>query len=253
VTGAMDESANRPGPAGLVERLRGRLIVSCQAPAGHPLREPSVIARMARAAAMGGAAALRVNTACDVRAVRAITDLPVIGIHKVERGGRDLITPELHLAAGLTSAGADIVGLEATADVAREFGDPAELIARVRAELGVPVMVDVAVVGEGARAWAAGADLVATTLSGYTDDSRSPHTGPDLNLVGALQARGVRTVAEGRYSLPGQVRAAFARGAFAVVVGAAITDPVSITRRFAAVTPAAAADRRPRQVDGAPR
>jgi N-acylglucosamine-6-phosphate 2-epimerase len=244
---------------GLVDLLRGGLVVSCQAPAGHPMREPSVIARMARAAALGGAAALRVNAADDVRAVRAVTDLPVIGIHKVARGGRDLITPELHLAAELVSAGADIVAVEATADVAREFGNPANLIARVRAELGVPVMADVATLDEGVRAWAAGADLVATTLSGYTGyttgDGGPPADGPDLNLVGALHARGVRTVAEGRYTVPEQVRVAFERGAFAVVVGAAITDPVSITQRFAAATPSTVAPTtatgtHPRPADG---
>lgn len=230
----------------MLSRLRGGLVVSCQAPAGHPLRAPSVIGRLARAAAQGGAVGIRVNTPADVRAVKAATDLPVIGIHKVRRGDRQLITPWLHLAARLFDAGADIVGIEATADLGAQAGDKAALVARARQELGMPVMADIATLEEGLAAWEAGADLVATTLSGYTGAAArarangTNHDGPDLDLVAALHARQVRVVAEGRYSTSDQVAEAFARGAFTVVVGTAITDPVAITRRFADVTPAAA-------------
>lgn len=225
--------------AGLIDRLRGGLIVSCQAAAGHPLRASSVLARLARAAELGGAAGLRVNGTSDVRAVRAVTALPLIGIRKVRRAGlsRDLITPGLRHAAALVAAGADIIGVEATSEVAETAGDPAALIARVRAEFGVPVMADVATAEEGLRAWDAGADLVATTLSGYTYGGIPGDAGPDLPLVGALHAKGIRTVGEGRYGTPAQVTAAFADGAFAVVVGTAITDPVTITRRFAQAAP----------------
>lgn len=220
--------------------------MSCQAPAGHPLRAPSVIARLARAVALGGAVGLRVNSVPDLRAVKAVTDLPVIGIHKVARsGGRDLITPSLRLAAGLAAAGADIVAVEATAETHWHAGDPAILIGRVREELGVPVMADVATTTEGIRAWEAGADLVATTLSGYTASRgpggpAGPDEDPDLGLVAALHAHGMPVVAEGRYSTPEQVGMAFRNGAFAVVVGTAITDPAAITRRFARFTPASA-------------
>jgi N-acylglucosamine-6-phosphate 2-epimerase len=235
-------------------RLNGGLIVSCQAPAGHPLRTPSTIARLARAVALGGAVGLRVNSVPDLRAVKAVTDLPVIGIHKVaRRNGRDLITPRLSLAAGLAAAGADIVAVEATAEAYPDPGDPAILISRIRSELGVPVMADVATVTEGIRAWEAGADLVATTLSGYTTAHPSgapgpgPDDGPDLDLVAALHGCGILTVAEGRYGTPEQMDLAFRNGAFAVVVGTAITDPAAITRRFARLTPATL------RADGGPR
>jgi N-acylglucosamine-6-phosphate 2-epimerase len=221
----------------ILAKLNGGLIVSCQAPAGHPLRAPSVIARLARAAALGGAVGLRVNSVPDLRAVKAVTDLPVIGIHKVARkDGRDLITPRLSLAARLAAAGADIVAVEATAEMRV---DPAVLISRIRAEIGVPVMADVATAPEGIRAWEAGANLVATTLSGYTAAAYGLDEDPDLDLVAALHGSGILTVAEGRYGTPEQVDLAFRAGAFAVVVGTAITDPVAITRRFARLTPAA--------------
>jgi N-acylglucosamine-6-phosphate 2-epimerase len=212
------------------------------------------MARLARAAALGGAVGLRVNSVPDLRAVKAVTDLPVIGIQKVARfGGRDLITPRLSLAARLAAAGADIIAVEATAETRSDPCDPAVLISRIRSELGVPVMADVATTDEGVRAWEAGADLVATTLSGYTAHAPGAlgpeglDEGPDLHLVSGLHGRGIRTVAEGRYGTPEQVDLAFRNGAFAVVVGTAITDPVAITRRFARLTPAAL------WADGAPR
>jgi N-acylglucosamine-6-phosphate 2-epimerase len=228
----------------VLERLLGGLIVSCQAPDGHPFQDPYVIARLARAASLGGAVGLRVNSATDVRAVKEVTDLPVIGLQKERQHGRQkgryIITPRLDLAAQLVDAGADIVAMEATSETPVAGLAPADLIARARSELGVPVIADIATEDEGLQAWAAGTDLVATTLSGYTAASTTRASGPDLDLVARLHTAGVRVVAEGRYATPEDVDAAFSRGAFAVVVGTAITDPVAITRRFAAAAPASA-------------
>ena len=105
--------------------------------------------------------------------------------------------------------------------------------------LGRPVMADVDSVDEGVAAAAAGADLVATTLAGYTE-SRPATEGPDLALVSELAARiAVPVVCEGRIRDPEDVRAAFLAGAFAVVVGTAITNPGAIAERFVAATPRA--------------
>ncbi|MER7500059.1 putative N-acetylmannosamine-6-phosphate 2-epimerase [Nonomuraea pusilla] len=216
--------------------LRGGLVVSCQAPAGHPLRDPGVIAALAECAVLGGAAGLRINSPADIRAVRRGTALPVIGLHKVRHGHRDVITPSLELAAGLAEAGADVIAIDLTPE------SPAhgpELVAAVRDELGRPVMADVSTLEEGLAAWGAGADVVGTTLSGYTARQLPPPDDPDIELVAALAARGVRVVAEGRYRTEDQVRRAFDAGAWAVVVGSAITDPVAITARLRAATPRA--------------
>jgi N-acylglucosamine-6-phosphate 2-epimerase len=242
-----DHAASRLAPLpALLERLRGGLIVSCQAVDGHPFQDPDVIARLARAASLGGAVGLRVNSAIDVRAVKEVTELPVIGLQKVRsqspqspQTGRYIITPRFDLAAELVDAGADIIAMEATSET--PVGDLAavDLLTLARSELGVPVIADISTEAEGLQAWAAGTDLVATTLSGYTAATAARGPEPDLDLVARLNTGGVRVVAEGRYATPEDVAAAFARGAFAVVVGTAITDPVAITRRFAAVVPAA--------------
>lgn len=218
----------RPEVQDLVLRLAGALVVSCQAPPESPLRDPGITARIAQAAVLGGAAALRINGPEDVAAVRAATTVPIVALHKVPGRRRNLITPTPALAESLLSAGADIVAVDATAEAAREATAPLSAFVAP----GRLIMADVSNLDEGLRAWDTGAALVATTLSGYTPDSLMTEA-PDLRLVESLAGHGVRVVAEGRYRTPEHVTAAFRAGAHAVVVGGAITDPLGTTRRFA--------------------
>ena len=219
---------------GPLELITGRLIASVQAQSGSPVRDTEVIAALAESALLGGASGLRLNGPDDIRRVRPATTVPIIGLHKVWGGVRNVITPEVALAVGLAEAGADIIAVDATSE---QLGDDFGLLREIGDATGRPVMADVSTFDEGVRAWEAGAAVVGTTLSGYTPQS-SGDEGPDLPLVAALVAAGIPTIAEGRYQTPGQVRAAFDAGALAVVVGGAITDPIAITRRFVAVTPA---------------
>lgn len=226
--------------ADLFSPLRAGLVVSCQAPAGSPLRAPAIMAAMARAAACGGACGIRAEGAADVAAIRDAVRLPVIGLRKLDLPGSPVrITPTLESAAEVVGAGASIVAVDAT-DRARADGTGARaFVRRVRDELGVPVLADVDALGAGLAAREAGAAAVATTLSGYTRPGGAPDA-PDVELVAALAARlDCPVLAEGRYATPAQVRDAFGAGAFAVVVGAAITDPVALTRRLAGATPVA--------------
>lgn len=218
-----------------LQALAGGLVVSCQAPAGHPLHGPELMAAMAAAAAAAGAAGIRANGADDVRAIVERTGLPVIGIHKqVQADGSILITPDLEAAHAVVDAGATVVALSCSIAQRPDDRELGTLIAQIRAELGVPVMADCATVADGVRAAALGADLIATTLSGYTYDSVM-QPGPDLALVGALAAAQPRpVVAEGRIWTPDEAKAALDAGAFAVVVGTAITNPLVLTERFVA-------------------
>lgn len=220
----MSAGADRLDPAA---RLAGGLIVSCQAPPESPLRDPEMTARIALAAVLGGAVGLRINGPDDVAAVRAVTTVPIIALHKVPGRRRNLITPSPALADSLVRAGADVVAVDATAEAAAEGAEP--LGAFIRPDR--VTMADVSTLDEGLRAWDLGVGLVATTLSGYTPDSPAMDA-PDLALVASLARHGVRAVAEGRFRTPEQVIAAFDAGAHAVVVGGAITDPLSTTRRF---------------------
>ncbi len=211
--------------------LERKLIVSCQAEAGDPFREPGAIARFAEAAGMAGAGGLRVNGADDVRATRRVSKLPLIGIEKaLMPDGRILITPSFEAARALVDAGADLVALDFT-----ERGQAcgaAERLRRIRAELGVATLADIATEEEAAAAREAGADAVVTTLRGYTNGTAHV-TAFDPLFVERLAARlRVPVIAEGRIGSPEEARAAIAAGAYAVVVGTAITRPRDIARRF---------------------
>jgi putative N-acetylmannosamine-6-phosphate epimerase len=218
---------------------KGAFVVSCQARADNPLHGPVYMSAMARAAEQGGARGIRANGTDDIAAIRAVTRLPVIGIAKVWDDRFPVyITPGFAQAAEIARAGADIIGLDATPRP--RDGEPVErLIGRIRAEFGREVFADIATLEEGRAAFAAGATYIATTLSGYTEETASAKTeGPDLDLLSALVAEvPAPIVAEGRFDTPDLVAEAFRRGAHAVVTGTAITNPREITRKFVRALP----------------
>lgn len=214
--------------------LRGGLIVSCQARPDNPLHGPSFMAAMARAASGAGALGLRMNGPEDIRAARAAVDLPIIGLYKRPYDDcQVVITPTFAEAEAVAASGAAVIALDATGRRRPDGVSLADLIARIRSELGLPVLADASGIEDGLAAEVAGADVVATTLSGYVDPGAPPED-PDFDLVAALAARvRVPVIAEGRIKTPAQAREALDRGAFAVVVGTAITNPREIARGFA--------------------
>lgn len=210
--------------------LRGGLIVSCQAQPSEPLHGAAHMAAMARAAVAGGGIAVRCESPSDIRAIRAAVAVPLIGLWKQGSQGV-MITPTLDAARAVVEAGADCVAIDATAR-ARPFS-VAEMVAMIHGQLERPVLADVSSLEEGVAAVAAGADAVAPTLAGYVGDAPPPQ-GPDWALLSALVARlRVPVIMEGRVWTPDEAAQALALGAWAVVVGSAITRPQLITRRFA--------------------
>ncbi|HEU4743057.1 MAG TPA: N-acetylmannosamine-6-phosphate 2-epimerase [Meiothermus sp.] len=222
-----------------VAKLQHKLIVSCQARADNPLHGPGFMAAMAKAAEKGGAGGIRANGAEDIRAIRAVTYLPIIGIDKgLDPQGNTLITPNLESARRIVEAGADLVALSCAFYQRPDLPELHTLIREIQDELGVPVMADCSTLEEGLWAAEAGADLVASTLSGYTPATGGLSEGPDLELVAELARQTeVPVIAEGRIWTPQEARAAFEAGAYAVVVGTAITNPTEITRRFVGALP----------------
>ncbi|MFO7322438.1 MAG: N-acetylmannosamine-6-phosphate 2-epimerase [Chloroflexota bacterium] len=222
----------------LLDRLKGGLIVSCQTQA--PLNGPEIMAAMAEAAVLGGAVGIRANGAEDVAAIRRRVSVPIIGINKQRSPDYQVyITPTLEAALAVVHAGAEIVALDGSPAPRPTGIHLRDLIAGVH-EAGALVMADISTLDEGLWAAECGADIVATTLSGYTPYSPKLD-GPDLDLIEALAGRiSQPVIAEGRFYTPDDVRAAFERGAFAVVVGRAITEPQLLTRRFVQATPRAA-------------
>ena len=209
----------------------GALVVSCQAAAGSPLRDAELMAIMALAAEGGGASAIRANGPEDIAAITARVDLPVIGIHKLGDPGGVYITPTVAAAAAVIDAGASIVAIDGTRRPRPDGSSLADHIAGIRAHRDVPIMADVDSLDAGLAARDAGADAIATTLSGYTGGR--PATGVDIDLIAELVAAlDCPVVAEGRIRTDEDVAAARAAGAHALVIGTAITNPVAITRGF---------------------
>jgi N-acylglucosamine-6-phosphate 2-epimerase len=218
-----------------LEAMRGGLVVSVQAPPGSPLANPETMSAIARAAELGGAAGIRAEGPEEVRAIKRAVAVPVIGLLKRDVPGSPVrITPGLGDARVVADAGADVVAVDATLRTRSGGMTTGDFLGALVAELELPVLADVDSLEAAVAARAAGADAVATTLSGYTGEGPTPDT-PDLELVARLvRELDCPVLAEGRYATPGDVRAALDAGAFAVVVGTAITDPVTLTRRFAA-------------------
>ncbi|MFM7445437.1 MAG: putative N-acetylmannosamine-6-phosphate 2-epimerase [Tabrizicola sp.] len=214
--------------ARILETLRGGLIVSCQPVSGGPMDGPEIVAAFAMAALAGGAVGLRIEGIENLRAVRRLTQAPVIGLVKRDVPGSFVrITPLLEDVLALAEAGADIIAFDATD---RQRPVPrADLVAAIHAA-GRLAMADCAFPEDGAAAQALGVAVLGSTMSGYTGGPVPD--APDLHLVSALRRTGGFVVAEGRYHSPAQAARALAAGADAVVAGSAITRTEHVTGWF---------------------
>jgi N-acylglucosamine-6-phosphate 2-epimerase len=212
--------------------LRGGLIVSVQAWPGSAIDDPFVIAAMARAAQESGAVAVRIAGVENLHAVRARVALPIIGLIKREYPGFEpYITPTVAEIREIVATGAEMVAFDATPRPRPGGDDVAALIAAIHAE-GRLALADCATQADGIAAVAFGADLVATTLCGYTAESAGEAL-PALDCVRELAKLQRFAICEGGVRSPAQVRAALEAGADAVVVGSAITNVDWLVREFA--------------------
>lgn len=214
----------------MLERIEGQLVVSCQAYPGEPMRSPAIMAAVALAVVQGGAKAVRAQGIEDLRAIRPLVDVPLIGL--VKRGSDGVfITPTVQDALDCVTAGADMVALDGTL---RDRPDGRPLCESIEAihRAGALVMADCGSLRDAEYSLEAGADCVGTTLAGYTGE-RPVTLGPDLELLELLVTSvDLPVIAEGRVRNPEDAAACLAAGAHAVVVGTAITHPTRITKAF---------------------
>ena len=192
-----------------IEKIRGGLVVSCQAYPGEPLRHPETMAQMAMAAVEGGAVGIRCQGLADIAAIKGQVSVPVIGIWKDGEEGV-YITPTLRHARCCAAAGADIIAIDATGRPRPDGLTYAETVRALHDE-GVIVMADCG------------------SFADKTD-------GPDFELLGQMIEAfpDVPVLCEGRIHTPDQLHQVMAAGAWAAVVGTAITHPTTITRWFEA-------------------
>lgn len=219
----------------LIKSLKASLIVSVQAYPGEPLRTPETMAQMSRACELGGAAAIRCQGISDIAAIKGRVEVPVIGLWKDGHEGV-YITPTLRHARACVAAGADIVAVDAT-DRHRPDGKLLEDTVRPLQEEGVLLMADCMTIEDIRHAYDLGFDLVSTTLSHNKPAiETSLNEGPDLPLLrqAVEEFPDLPIICEGHVHTPQDARAALDVGAWAVVVGTAITHPTSVTSWFKA-------------------
>jgi len=224
-----------------LERLRGGLIVSVQADADSVLNTPETIALLALCAVRNAAAGVRIEGTARIAAVRASVDVPIVGIIKNAHDGFEpYITSTAGEIAQVAAAGATIVAFDATHRVRAGGASVSDLVAAAHG-CGLLAMADCATDAELAAAARAGADIVATTLAGYTRETAGRSL-PAFDLVATAAARHPFVICEGGIGSVEDARTAFAAGAGAIVVGTAITNVDALVRRFARSTPRARRD-----------
>jgi N-acylglucosamine-6-phosphate 2-epimerase len=216
------------------KQIKGKLIVSCQALPEEPLHSSFIMSRMAYAAMLGGASGIRANTIEDIKEIKKVVNLPIIGIIKsVSEGSEVYITPTMREIELLYNEGVDIIALDATSRVRPDGKTISEIFPMVREKYQDQIfMADCSTYEEAKEAYRLGFDCIGPTLSGYTSYTKERKS-PDLDLIsGLVKDFTVPIIAEGGISTPEELKKVFDLGVHAAVVGSAITRPLEITKRF---------------------
>lgn len=221
----------------IINRLKNKVVVSVQAMPSEPLYLEKCMVAMMKSVVKGGAGGLRVAGARDVKNAKHLFDITVIGLTKpdvIPPNWQEIvyITPTLDDVIELVNAGADIIAFDGTMRERPNGAKLEDLIKYIKINKRVS-MADISTVEEGINAAKLGANMLSTTLSGYTQFSQKGGSGPDFELLEQLvKETNLPVVLEGRIWEPEEVDKAFELGAHCVVIGSAITRPQLITKRF---------------------
>lgn len=215
-----------------LEEVKGKLIVSCQALPDEPLHSSYIMGRMAYAAYTGGASGIRANTVADIKEIKTTVNLPIIGIIKEQYGDNNVyITPTMKEVDALMVEGVDIIAIDGTKRERPDGKTLEELMKEIRAKYPNQLfMADISCAEEAVECERLGFDIVGTTLVGYTEYTKG--NDPLTELAKVVKAVKIPVIGEGNIDTPVKAKKALEIGAYAVVVGGAITRPQQITRKF---------------------
>ncbi|MEF9961997.1 MAG: N-acetylmannosamine-6-phosphate 2-epimerase [Erysipelotrichaceae bacterium] len=223
-----------------VKKLMNGLVISCQAYEDTPLYGSENMKRMAQCAVMGGASGIRGCWPQDIRAIRSVCDLPIVGINKKFGDGDPLeeifITPTYESAVEIIEAGADIIALDCTIRKSRSFDELYKLLERIKKDYpNIAIMADLATEEEALKVAETGfIDIISTTLSGYTSESINQKSdGPNIEMIKSLKKKiNLPINGEGRIWEIKDMQDMLDAGADIVTIGTAVTRPHLITERF---------------------
>jgi N-acylglucosamine-6-phosphate 2-epimerase len=217
----------------MLDKIKGKLIVSVQALEGEPLHDPFIMSKMALAAKEGGAHGIRSNSKQDIIAIRKEVDLPIIGLVKKTYNDSEIfITPTKKEVLDLIESGCDMIALDATMRK-RPNGESLQDLVNFIHQNNRLAMADISTFEEAYNAEKIGFDCISTTLSGYTEYSKKSDF-PDYNLIKrCVKKLKIPVIAEGKIKEVSQLKRILKYKPYAVVIGSAITRPKLITERFA--------------------
>ncbi|QZN89572.1 N-acetylmannosamine-6-phosphate 2-epimerase [Vagococcus lutrae] len=222
------------------EQLKGNLIVSCQALEDEPLHSSFIMGRMAVAAMQGGASGIRANSIEDIKEIKKLIELPVIGIIKRDYEDSDVfITATMKEIDELMTVKPEIIALDATSSLRPNGEKLDDFYHNIRKKYpNVSLMADCSTFEEMKKADALGFDFIGTTLVGYTKQSAGNKIETeDFSLIRqAVEQLNRPIIAEGNINTPEKVKRVLELGVYSVVVGSAITRPQLITETFVAAT-----------------
>lgn len=220
----------------IFDKVKGELIVSCQALPDETLHSSYIMKKMAYSAMVGGAKGIRANSVADIRAIKEVVDLPIIGIIKQVYIDSDVvITPTLTEVDALYDEGVDIIAMDATNRIRPNNVRINDLFLVIKEKYPEQIfMADCSTYEEGLQAYEMGFDCIGTTLNGYTSYTKN-NLVPDLQLIRKLVDNiQIPIIAEGGIWTPEELKNIFDLGVHTAVVGTAITRPTDITKRFVA-------------------
>lgn len=218
----------------LFDKLKNGLIVSCQAEGDDPFNSVEGITLFAKAAVMGGAVGIRSRELDKTKAIVNCVSVPVIGLTKnYFEDGYVRITGSFKEVEEILSSNCNIIAVDGTFRLRENLSGP-NFISEIKKRFNCTVMADIAEYQEGIACADYGADCISSTLSGYTPNTKHyKKQTPDFELVEKLSSKvKIPVIAEGKINVPESAKKLIECGAWAIVVGTAITRPRIITSWF---------------------